>query len=121
MTQAQSTVANPHRSARPAVRFGQHRIPLPHSRTARIGLGIALLAGGMLFFLPVLGLWMLPLGLLVLSVDFLRIRRIRRRLTIWWGRRSANHNKKGPGGEPGPKALGNGGVSSREDARKVTP
>jgi hypothetical protein len=26
--------------------------------------------------------------------------------------------KKGPGGKPGPKALGNGGVSSREDNRE---
>jgi hypothetical protein len=26
-----------------------------------------------------------------------------------------NGMKKGPGGKPGPKALGNGGVSSRED------
>jgi len=91
MPQVQSTIANPHRDIRPEVRFGRHRIPLPHSRTARIGLGIALLAGGMLFFLPVLGLWMLPLGLLVLSVDFLRIRRIRRRLTVWWGRMRRIH------------------------------
>jgi hypothetical protein len=86
MPQAQSAAANPHRTIRPEVRFGHYRIPLPHSRTARIGLGISLLAGGMLFFLPVLGLWMLPLGLLVLSVDLLRVRRIRRRLTVWWGR-----------------------------------
>jgi len=27
--------------------------------------------------------------------------------------------KKGPGDKPGPKALGNGGVSSREDTRIV--
>jgi len=27
--------------------------------------------------------------------------------------------KKGPGDKPGPKALGNGGVSSREDIRML--
>jgi hypothetical protein len=91
MPQAESRAAKAPGKPRPDVRFGRYRIPLPHSRAARIGLGIALLAGGMLFFLPVLGLWMLPLGLLVLSVDLLPVRRIRRRLTVWWGRFRGRH------------------------------
>ena len=71
------------------LRLGKFRIRLPRSRTARIALGLALLAGGMLFFLPVLGLWMLPLGLLVLSGEFAAVRRGRRKLALWWGRRRA--------------------------------
>jgi len=35
----------------------------------------------------VLGFWMIPLGLLVLSHDFATVRRWRRRLTVWWARR----------------------------------
>lgn len=40
----------------------------------RLPLALILIAGGMLSFLPVLGVWMLPLGLLLLAVDlpFLR-------------------------------------------------
>ena len=41
----------------------------PQSRYARIPLAILLLAGGILGFLPVLGLWMLPLGLLLFAQD----------------------------------------------------
>ena len=50
----------------------------------RVPLGLLLCLGGALWFLPVLGLWMLPLGLLILSEDvpWLRRRRepLRRRL-----------------------------------------
>lgn len=41
----------------------------PYARLVRIPLGVILIAGGVLSFLPVLGLWMLPLGLLLLAVD----------------------------------------------------
>ena len=63
-------------------------------RMVRIPLGVLLVLGGLAGFLPVLGLWMLPLGLLFLAVDIPRLRgcvsagmiRFRRRLDIW-GRR----------------------------------
>jgi hypothetical protein len=35
----------------------------------RFPIALALIAGGLLSFLPVLGIWMLPLGLLLLAVD----------------------------------------------------
>ncbi|HVY50980.1 MAG TPA: hypothetical protein VHA07_05400 [Devosia sp.] len=35
----------------------------------RVPLGLLLIIGGVFSFLPVLGLWMLPLGLLLLAVD----------------------------------------------------
>lgn len=41
----------------------------PSSRYARIPLAIFLVFGGIFSFLPVLGLWMLPLGLLLFAQD----------------------------------------------------
>jgi hypothetical protein len=41
----------------------------PSSRILRIPLGIVLVLGGIFSFLPVLGVWMLPLGLLMLAID----------------------------------------------------
>jgi hypothetical protein len=41
----------------------------PSSRYARIPLAAALMVGGVFGFLPVLGLWMLPLGLLLFAQD----------------------------------------------------
>jgi hypothetical protein len=41
----------------------------PHLHVVRIPLAIVLILGGVFSFLPVLGLWMLPLGLAVLAVD----------------------------------------------------
>ncbi len=60
---------------------------LPRSRTVRIALGTALVAMGVFGWLPILGFWMIPLGLLVLSADFHYVRRFRRRLEVWSGRR----------------------------------
>jgi len=69
------------------IRFGDCRLPLPQSRALRIALGGALVLGGVVGFLPILGFWMVPLGLFVLSVDLPPVRRARRRLSVWWGRR----------------------------------
>jgi hypothetical protein len=45
------------------------RIRRPEARWVRIPLGILLILGGVFSFLPVLGIWMLPLGLLLLAID----------------------------------------------------
>lgn len=66
--------------------FGR-RFTLPRSRGVRVAIGVALCIFGLLGFLPVLGFWMFPLGLLVLSYEFAAVRRLRRRLTVWWERR----------------------------------
>jgi hypothetical protein len=47
----------------------------PRLHIVRIPLAILLLLGGVFSFLPVLGIWMLPLGLLVLAVDIPPMRR----------------------------------------------
>jgi len=67
--------------------IGSIRIPLPRSRLARVGLGVALIFGGLLGFLPILGFWMLPLGFVVLSHDLPLVRRWRRRFAVWWTKR----------------------------------
>jgi hypothetical protein len=41
----------------------------PSSRLVRIPLASLLVVGGVLSFLPILGLWMLPLGLLLIAQD----------------------------------------------------
>ena len=60
---------------------------LPKSRIIRITLGIMFIIGGFFGWLPILGFWMIPLGLLFLSIDFAIARRWRRRLIVWWERR----------------------------------
>jgi hypothetical protein len=75
--------------------FGRE-FPLPQSRLARIAIGVNLVFFGMLGFLPVLGFWMIPLGLLVLSVDIAIIRRLRRRMIVYAnGRRRKPRRKQG--------------------------
>jgi len=67
--------------------FGREFV-LPQSRLVRVIIGIVLVVLGIFGFLPVLGFWMIPLGLLVLSYEFAMIRRWRRRFVVQWGRRN---------------------------------
>ena len=67
---------------------------MPQSRPARIGIGVALIILGTLGFLPVLGFWMIPLGLLVLSYEFGTIRRWRRRFDLWWATRRGRRRRR---------------------------
>ena len=52
----------------------------PSSRWARIPAGVLLIGGGVLSILPFLGLWMLPLGVILLAEDIPPLRRARARL-----------------------------------------
>ncbi|MBW7922503.1 MAG: hypothetical protein H3C51_10425 [Rubellimicrobium sp.] len=66
------------------------------TRIYRVPLAVLLILGGLLSFLPVLGLWMLPLGILLLALDLPLLRgpvtlatiRFRRRMGRWLHRRS---------------------------------
>jgi hypothetical protein len=57
----------------------------------RVPLALLFLAGGLLFVLPFFGLWMIPLGLMVLAIDLPVLRpmvtagviRLRRRWVLW--------------------------------------
>jgi hypothetical protein len=55
----------------------------PSSRLVRIPLALLLIAGGFVGFLPVLGFWMIPLGLLLLAQDVPFIQRPILRVVIW--------------------------------------
>lgn len=66
------------------VKIGSHHYDLPRSRVARMAIGVALIVAGLLGFLPVIGFWMLPLGLLILAVDLPVVRRFNRRVLVWW-------------------------------------
>lgn len=59
----------------------------PSSRWVRIPAGLALVAGGLFSILPLLGLWMLPIGLLLLAQDVPFLRRPMRRAMLWVERR----------------------------------
>jgi uncharacterized RDD family membrane protein YckC len=71
----------------PRIRIGNNHIALPRSRVVRVIIGLLLILGGLVGFLPILGFWMIPLGVLVLSIDLPMLRRARRRFQVWWARR----------------------------------
>jgi UPF0716 family protein affecting phage T7 exclusion len=62
----------------------------------RMGVGVLLVIGGMLGFLPVLGFWMIPLGVGLLAVDFPWVRRLMRRSIIAMGRLVRRYKRRGP-------------------------
>lgn len=88
----------------PTVRILNRQVRLPGNRVTRTAIGGGLMVGGTLGFLPVLGFWMIPAGLIVLSVDSARVRRLNRRATVyvvrkWNGaRRSPAPAETEPGG-----------------------
>ncbi|MBR1134052.1 hypothetical protein [Bradyrhizobium iriomotense] len=59
----------------------------PSSRWVRIPSGALLVVGGVLSFLPVLGVWMLPLGLALLAEDVPTLRSSRSKVFDWIERR----------------------------------
>jgi len=59
----------------------------PAARWVRMPVAICLIPGGVFGFLPVLGLWMLPLGLILLGVDVPIIRHGMHRFINWLAER----------------------------------
>jgi hypothetical protein len=62
----------------------------PASRWARIPAGLLLIIGGCLAILPVFGLWMLPLGVMLLADDIPPLRHFRDRVLDWLEQRRPN-------------------------------
>jgi hypothetical protein len=58
----------------------------PSSCWVRIPAGVLLVGGGFLSILPFLGIWMLPLGLMLLAEDMPPLRRLRDRVLDWIAR-----------------------------------
>jgi hypothetical protein len=69
------------------IRLLGREIVMPQSRLLRIVIGGLLVLFGFFGFLPVLGFWMIPVGLIVLSYEFATVRRWRRRFEVWWAER----------------------------------
>lgn len=65
----------------------------PSAKLVRIPLGILLVIGGIFSILPVLGLWMLPLGLILIAQDVPPLQKPVARLLGWierkWSSRRA--------------------------------
>lgn len=70
----------------------------PEKKWVRRPLSVALIAGGLLGFLPVLGFWMLPVGALLLGEDIPPVRRATlgavRRVHYWWDRRRRDDRRR---------------------------
>jgi hypothetical protein len=71
---------------RSAIRFVRH----PSRRWLRIPVGILLTFGGVLGFLPIMGFWMIPVGLALLADDVPLLRSYRSRILDWVARRHAH-------------------------------
>ena len=76
----------------------------PGSVYVRYPVAGLLIVGGVLGFLPVLGFWMVPLGLLLIAVDWPFLRRPLARLLHWIERKWPHQ----------PPAQGNGGGNPPE-------
>jgi hypothetical protein len=61
----------------------------PDARWIRIPIALLAIVGGIFSFLPVLGIWMLPLGLLLLAQDVPFLRKPVAKATIWGMRKWA--------------------------------
>jgi hypothetical protein len=70
----------------------------PESRWARVPAGLMLILGGFLAILPVFGLWMLPLGIILIAEDIPVVRRrviavfdwLENRRPHWFSERDGN-------------------------------
>jgi len=60
-----------------------HWVREPKLIWLRLPLGLALICGGLVGFLPVLGFWMVPLGVILLAQDFPPVERGIYRLINW--------------------------------------
>ena len=87
----------------PASRPVTDRLLKDGMRLVRLPIAALFLFGGVLSFLPVLGVWMLPLGLMLLAVDVPLIRptvsawfiRVRRRFSVFWRQRIRGRREPG--------------------------
>jgi len=66
----------------------------PQAKWLRLSSGFALIAGGVFGFLPILGIWMLPVGALLVGEDIPSVRRatlwVLGRMQRWWDARRSS-------------------------------
>jgi hypothetical protein len=97
-SRAKTSKSMEHRSGRAVLRQAfrrlEHEVPgkvarvlrslrHPDSRWVRIPAGLSLILGGIFSILPFLGLWMLPLGLLLIAYDVPVLQKPVGRFTLW--------------------------------------
>jgi hypothetical protein len=70
------------------------RLREPEARWVRIPAALLFICGGFLGFLPILGFWMLPIGLLLLSMDIPLLRGPTARALNWAERRWVGLRKR---------------------------
>ena len=104
------------REAPDSLRRAVHWMRKPQARIVRLPLGILCIIGSFLWFLPVLGLWFFPLGLLLIAQDVPFLRRPVGRMTLylldrwkrfrkWWAKRRSDakatkRKRRATSGEP---------------------
>ncbi|HSK39502.1 MAG TPA: hypothetical protein VK943_07020 [Arenibaculum sp.] len=71
----------------------------PSSRWLRIPVGVLLVLGGVFSFLPILGIWMLPLGILLLAQDVPALKEPTARALVWAERRWTQWRRRRSGGD----------------------
>lgn len=94
--------------AMPVTRPVTERLLRDGMRVVRLPMALLLILGGCFSFLPVLGVWMLPLGIMLLAVDVPFIRptvsanaiRTRRRLSVFWRERVRRRRQSLPDERP---------------------
>ena len=94
--------------AMPVTRPVTERLLRDGMRVVRLPMALLLILGGCFSFLPVLGVWMLPLGIMLLAVDVPFIRptvsanaiRTRRRLSVFWRERVRKRRQSLPDERP---------------------
>lgn len=64
-----------------------HWLRRPQAKYVRMPAGILLICGGCLAILPVFGLWMLPLGMMLLAEDVNCLRKLTDKILAWIERR----------------------------------
>ena len=60
-----------------------HFLREPGLRWIRLTAGVLLIIGGLLWFLPILGLEMLPIGIVLIALDVPFLRRPAARMLVW--------------------------------------
>lgn len=75
----------------------------PSARWIRIPAAILLIVGGFLGFLPILGFWMIPLGVLLLAQDIPFLRGPAGRALVWLHDRARRWRRRGPPRTPSPE------------------
>lgn len=73
-----------------------HKIKTHPNHWVRKSIAIALMVGGVLGFLPVLGFWMFPLGLILFFSDSPVYWRLRRRYVRWRRERRLRKKQQNP-------------------------